>query len=311
MLSVMDGDKINVSIEGNVQELNFLGADAPEPGECYAAEATAAIKELLPTHAVLYLERDTQDLDNRDRLLRHVWTEGKGGKAYLVNAKLVRDGIAGWKSQDAKDGNAKYAGRYEKAQADAKKSENGLWAECDRLHSKARTRSEQTKAAEAVPTDVPATEAPAVEVGDLGYDSGGLGLALSDWERRHGAPVDGPLSSSGYRYYENGRINLIAWENGNVWNLEVQFGGDGVPVTDAQALATLYMPADRVFLQSYPQFADGLSDNFVELYNSPSLATRLPADLFNNGNLGDFIVIYHVEADSSVTSLLFGVGNNP
>ena len=67
----------------------------------------------------------------------------------MVNAKLIRDGNAGWKSQDAEDGNDKYADRYEKAQVSAKGSDNGLWAECSRLHSKARTKSQQRADAEA------------------------------------------------------------------------------------------------------------------------------------------------------------------
>jgi len=167
--SYVDGDKIKVKLKGSVQELNFIGADAPEPKECYATEANAAIRTLLPKGTVVYVEIDTAaQTDAKDRILRHVWAEGKGGKAYLVNAKLIRDGIAGWKSADAEAGNDRYADRYEKAQVDAKRSKNGLWAECDRLHSKARTKSARATsearaksssatevASRPVPTDTP------------------------------------------------------------------------------------------------------------------------------------------------------------
>lgn len=176
--SYVDGDKIKVALDGERVELNFIGADAPEPEECYVAESNAAMKDLLPKGTVLYLERDADDTDGRDRLLRHVWAEGKSGEAYLVNAKLIRDGNAGWKAKDAEDGNAKYADRYEKAEADAKERGNGLWSECDRLHSKARTKSEQRASAERateaaanvpdptavpIPTDVPVVEEPVYE----------------------------------------------------------------------------------------------------------------------------------------------------
>jgi len=152
--SYVDGDKIKVTLGGKRLELNFIGADAPEPRECYVAESNAAMKKLLSKGTVLYLETDATPVDSKGRLLRHVWAEGKGGKAFLVNAKLIRDGNAGWKAGDREDGNAKYADRYKKAEKDAKKAKNGLWAECDRLHSKARTKSQQRadpKAAEENP----------------------------------------------------------------------------------------------------------------------------------------------------------------
>lgn len=176
--SYVDGDKIKVDLDGERVELNFIGADAPEPKECYATEANAAIRKLLPKGTVLYLQPDAVQADENGRILRHVWAEGKGGEAYLVNAKLIRDGIAGWKKQDADDGNAKYADRYEKAQADAQESKNGLWAECSRLHSKARTKSAQatsetradaqraTEAAAPDPTRAPTMAPPVAGEGD-------------------------------------------------------------------------------------------------------------------------------------------------
>lgn len=194
--SYVDGDKIKVALDGDRVELNFIGADAPEPKECHAEESNAAIKTLLPKGTVLYLEQDAENTDGKDRLLRHVWAEGKGGEAYLVNAKLIRDGTAGWKAADAEDGNAKYAERYEKAQADAQARGNGLWAECDRLHSKARTKSEQRASAEradarrateaavaAVPTEVPyvaPTEVPYVPPADTGTYVGNDGCTYQN-----------------------------------------------------------------------------------------------------------------------------------
>lgn len=188
----LDGDKITVEVDGETRELNFVGADAPEPGECYVKESNAAIEKLLPEGTPLWLETDAKATDNKDRLLRHVWASDKHGKAYLVNAKLIRDGIAGWKAKDAEDGNAKYADRYEKAQADAKEKKNGLWDECDRLHSKARTKSEQTRAAgreRARATEEPAPdEAPAEAVAPAPYE-------IASEER-----VEAPNGRTRYRY---------------------------------------------------------------------------------------------------------------
>ena len=54
--SYMDGDKIKVALDGERVELSFIGADAPEPKECFVAESNAAMKELLPKGTILYLE---------------------------------------------------------------------------------------------------------------------------------------------------------------------------------------------------------------------------------------------------------------
>ena len=145
--SYVEGAKIKVALEGQRVEFSFFGADTLEPGECYVEEAKDRMKALLPNGTVLYLERGEDVTEGKDRLVRHVRAEDDGG-AYLVNAKLIRDGNAGWKARDAEDGHAKYADRYERAESDANARGNGLWSECDRLHSQARTRPVQTAGVE-------------------------------------------------------------------------------------------------------------------------------------------------------------------
>lgn len=129
----IDGDKIFVKVGDDQLELNFIGADAPEPDECHAEESSTAVKRLLKEGTVVYLEKDTKDRDGKNRLLRHVWTADKSGeKAYLINTKLVRDGLAAF--QDKDDGNDKYNARLKKAQQQAKDKGVGIWENCGGPH---------------------------------------------------------------------------------------------------------------------------------------------------------------------------------
>ncbi|MFL5761461.1 MAG: thermonuclease family protein [Thermomicrobiales bacterium] len=128
----IDGDKIKVKLGGDEFTVNFIGADAPEPGECYANEATRYVKKTLKKNQVVYLEKDSKDKDSKDRLLRYLWTaESSGKKAYLVNQRFIKAGMASFVS---KDDNTRYDPRLKKAQADAKAKKAGLWGACSGPH---------------------------------------------------------------------------------------------------------------------------------------------------------------------------------
>ena len=59
---VIDGDTIEVTINGAPFTVQYAGIDAPEAGECYAAQATRANAGLVQGQWVT-LEKDTNDLD--------------------------------------------------------------------------------------------------------------------------------------------------------------------------------------------------------------------------------------------------------
>jgi endonuclease YncB( thermonuclease family) len=141
----IDGDKFKVRIGDTTEELNTIGADAPEvdegdDGECYANEASDAIRALLPKKATVYLEKDETDRDGKNRILRYVWVPGKDGKsAFLLNERLIKEGYASFK---AKDGNTKYDKHLKKAENAAKKAKAGLWGICGGAHE-AQLRCEE------------------------------------------------------------------------------------------------------------------------------------------------------------------------
>lgn len=88
VVSVTDGDTIQVRIGGEIRKVRYIGMDTPErnqPGYQTAKESNAR----LVAGQTVYLERDCRD-DDGERLLRYVWlADGR-----MVNEELVRMGVA-------------------------------------------------------------------------------------------------------------------------------------------------------------------------------------------------------------------------
>ena len=93
---VIDGDTIDVRIDGTTDRVRLLNIDAPEDNkvkgvtECMGAEATAKLGELLPSGTEVTLKYDADRRDKYDRLLAGVFV----GEVF-VNAEMVRAGLAG------------------------------------------------------------------------------------------------------------------------------------------------------------------------------------------------------------------------
>ena len=92
--AVVDGDTIDVLLDGQHERVRYIGMDTPEtkhpskPVQCFGAEASARNAELVADQWV-ELERDVSERDQYGRLLRYVWV----GQT-LVNAKLLFEGYA-------------------------------------------------------------------------------------------------------------------------------------------------------------------------------------------------------------------------
>ncbi len=78
LISVSDGDTIRVDIGGQVETVRLILIETPEtrdpnnPPECYGAEASAFLQELLPAGSELYLELDVSERDRFGRFLRYI-----------------------------------------------------------------------------------------------------------------------------------------------------------------------------------------------------------------------------------------------
>jgi len=129
---VVDGDTIEVDIDGTSYKVRYIGIDTPElddkrPEFCaLAQEATRYNRELVEGKTVR-LEKDISETDQYGRLLRYVYV----GDTF-VNAELVRQGLA-WAKVYQPD--TKYQNILEKAEAEAKQNKIGIWQDKIQLPS--------------------------------------------------------------------------------------------------------------------------------------------------------------------------------
>lgn len=127
VVSVTDGDTINVKIGANTFTVRYIGIDTPEtvhPSvgvECYGKEASSYNSSLVLNKTVR-LEKDVSEVDKYGRLLRYIWIGG-----VLVNEKLVRDGYAVSSSYPP---DIRYQDRFLSAQTAARNEDLGLWKAC-------------------------------------------------------------------------------------------------------------------------------------------------------------------------------------
>jgi micrococcal nuclease len=130
MVEVIDGDTIDVSIDGDRERVRLIGIDTPEtkkpdtPVQCYGPEASTFTKSLLPTNAALHLERDVVARDDYGRLLAYVYLAGDG---QFVNLAIVRNGYARPLTIAP---NSAHADEFVAAARLAEAGNVGLWGTC-------------------------------------------------------------------------------------------------------------------------------------------------------------------------------------
>jgi micrococcal nuclease len=88
---VIDGDSIEVTLDGETYQVRYIGVNTPE---YYSEQRPAAIaatqaNEKLVAGKTIYLFKDQSNTDKYDRLLRYVLTD-----EVFVNRELVREGYA-------------------------------------------------------------------------------------------------------------------------------------------------------------------------------------------------------------------------
>lgn len=100
---IVDGDTIDVLIDGREERVRLTGIDTPEiahaatgtrpaqAGECFGDEASAFTAALLPLGTVVRLERDVVGRDDFGRLLAYVY---RADDDVFVNYEIVRQGYA-------------------------------------------------------------------------------------------------------------------------------------------------------------------------------------------------------------------------
>lgn len=115
VVRVIDGDTIVLEDDERVR---LLGIDTPERGKYYFGEAGERLSEMVDGKEVL-LEKDMEERDKYDRLLRYVWINKT-----LTNLELVREGYARTFMLEPGD---KYYEELIAAESYARESGLGVW----------------------------------------------------------------------------------------------------------------------------------------------------------------------------------------
>lgn len=119
VVSVIDGDTIDVEIEGRRERVRYIGINTPERDQPLYREATDANARWVAEREVR-LERDVSDRDRFGRLLRYVYVDG-----VLVNEALLLEGYAQLFTFPP---DVRYEARLLDAQREGQREGRGLWA---------------------------------------------------------------------------------------------------------------------------------------------------------------------------------------
>jgi micrococcal nuclease len=117
VVRIIDGDTIDVTIDGQERRVRYYGIEAPDPGKKCSEEAKARNSELLGIS--VRLESDARDQDEQGRLLRYVFNDD----GLSIEAVLISEGLAKAQREDGK-----YRVRFTTMETDAREGNIGcLW----------------------------------------------------------------------------------------------------------------------------------------------------------------------------------------
>jgi len=129
VIKVVDGDTVDVKINGKTERLRLIGINTPEtvdprkPVECFGREASAKAKELLLNQKVFLEADDTQDeRDKYGRLLRYLYRED----GLFYNLEIIKQGYAYEYTYQVP---YIYQQQFKAAEDYARENKLGLWAE--------------------------------------------------------------------------------------------------------------------------------------------------------------------------------------
>ena len=130
---VVDGDTIDVNIDGKTTRVRFIGLDTPEvvdprkTVQCFGKEASDEAKKILTGQSVRLETDPTQSTyDKYDRLLAYVYAPANvTPEGILVNKYMIAEGYGHEYTYDAP---YKYQSEFKAAEKSARQAEKGLWA---------------------------------------------------------------------------------------------------------------------------------------------------------------------------------------
>lgn len=124
VVGVIDGDSILVRIDNRIEEVRYIGVDAPEiivprkDFQCLGIEA-ATFNSSLVLGKTVTLTKEFSEQDRIGRLLRHVFVDGD-----MIQKLLLARGLAKVMSIEP---DISYASAFLNLQSQAQKNHTGIW----------------------------------------------------------------------------------------------------------------------------------------------------------------------------------------
>ncbi len=124
---VVDGDTVEVDLDGETEDVRYIGVDTPEtvkpgePVECFGPQASSFNHRLVEGRRVR-LVFGVERRDQYGRLLAYVYLGDR-----FVNAELIRRGLAETLTIPPND---RYADRLQRLEVAAARAGRGLWGAC-------------------------------------------------------------------------------------------------------------------------------------------------------------------------------------
>ena len=130
VVKVIDGDTVDVSMDGRTERIRLIGVDTPEtkkpntPVQCFGPEASEHIESLLPVGTPVLVQRDIEARDPFGRLLGYIYRTSDN---LFVNQDLIVNGFARPLSIAP---NTAFASEFARLAQAARSTKTGLWGEC-------------------------------------------------------------------------------------------------------------------------------------------------------------------------------------
>ena len=127
---VIDGDTVDIDIDGHTERVRLIGVDTPEtkhptkPLECFGPEASAYLTQLLPKGTTVRIERDVEARDRYGRMLLYLYL---GSNDLFINLDLV---ARGYGTPMSIEPNTFHRNDFVRAAAQAEAANVGLWKAC-------------------------------------------------------------------------------------------------------------------------------------------------------------------------------------
>ena len=127
---VVDGDTVDIDINGNTERVRLIGVNTPEtkhptkPIECFGPEASAYLTQLLPKGTHVRIERDIEARDRYGRMLLYLYRESDN---LFINLDLV---LRGYGTPMSIEPNTFHRNDFVRAAAQAEAANVGLWKAC-------------------------------------------------------------------------------------------------------------------------------------------------------------------------------------